>query len=255
MRNFFKYVLASMLGTLIIGIIFFFLSLGMISAFVSLAKQERVVEIKNNSVIELPLDKPIKDRKPSMPFLNLRFLTLRPESFIGLNDILDNIEKEKKDPKIKGLFLDLSSVQAGIGTIDEIRNALLDFRESGKFIISYSDFYLQPAYYLASVADEIYLNPEGILYLKGLRVELMFFAESVKKLGIEPQIVRHGKFKSAVEPYTEKSMSDENRLQIKNFMGSIWQYMVDSISKERNVIPEKINQLAHKLELWNPAPS
>ncbi|MBN2215193.1 MAG: signal peptide peptidase SppA [Bacteroidales bacterium] len=251
MGNFFKYVLASMLGTLVVLIIFFFISMLMISAFVSLAKQDKVVEIKNNSVFTLTLDKPIKDRKPSMPFLNIGFPSLRPETFIGLNDILDNIEKAKKDPKIKGIFLDLSSLQAGIGTIDEIRNALIDFRESGKFIISYGDFYLQPTYYLASVADEIYINPEGILFLKGLRVELMFFTETFKKLGIEPQVVRHGEFKSAVEPFTEKSMSDENRLQVKAFMGSIWQYMVDNISKERNVEPEKINKLVDRLELWN----
>lgn len=252
MRNFFKYVLASMLGTLIIAVIFFFISLLMISAFVSLAKQDKVVDIKNNSVFSLTLDKPIKDRKPSMPFLNLGFPSLRPETFIGLNDILDNIEKAKKDPKIKGIFLDLSSIKAGIGTIDEIRNALIDFRQSGKFIISYSDIYLQPSYYLASVSDKIYMSPEGILFFKGLRVELMFFSETFKKLGIEPQIFRHGKFKSAVEPYTEKSMSDENRLQIKAFMGSIWEYMVKNISDKRNVSPVKINQLADKLELWDP---
>jgi protease-4 len=252
MRNFFKYVLASMLGTLIIAVIFFFISLLMISAFVSLAKQDKVVDINNNSVFSLTLDKPIKDRKPSMPFLNFGFPSLRPETFIGLNDILDNIEKAKKDPKIKGIFLDLGSVQAGIGTIDEIRNALIDFRQSGKFIISYGDIYLQPSYYLASVSDEIYMSPEGFLLLKGLRVELMFFSETFKKLGIEPQIFRHGKFKSAVEPYTEKSMSDENRLQIKAFMGSIWEYMVKNISDERNISTVKINQLADKLELWNP---
>ncbi len=252
MRSFFKYVFASMLGTLIVGIIFFFLTMGIITAFVSLAKQEKVVEIKNNSVLTLTLNKPIKDRKPSVPFLNFRFLSFRPQSYIGLNDLLDNIEKAKNDPKIKGIFLDLISIQAGIGTIEEIRNALLDFKESGKFIISYSDIYLQPAYYLASIADEIYLNPEGMLFMKGLRVEMMFFSETFKKLGIEPQIVRHGEFKSAVEPFVDKSMSEENRLQIKAFMGSIWQYLVSNISLERNVSPERINQLADRLELWNP---
>lgn len=253
MKSFFKYVLASMLGMLIVGMIFFFLSLGIMSAFISLAKQEKVVEIKDNSVLALSLDKVIKDRKPSMPFLNFRFLSFKPESSIGLNDLLDNIEKAKTDAKIKGIYLDLSSIHAGIGTIDEIRNALLDFRSSGKFIISYSDLYQQPAYYLASVADEIYMNPEGIFYLKGLRVELMFFMETFKKLGIEPQVVRHGEFKSAVEPFIEKRMSDENRMQIKAFMGSIWDYLVDNISKERNVSPEKINRMADKLELWDPS--
>ncbi len=252
MRNFFKYMLASMLGMLIVGIVFFFLSLGIISAFVSLATKEKVAEIKNNSILALTLDKPVMDRKPAIPLLNFRFLSFKPESYIGLNDLLENIEKAKKDPKIKGIYLDLSAIQAGVGTIDEIRNALLDFKESDKFIVSYGDIYLQPAYYLASVADEVYLNPEGILLLKGLRVELTFFMETFNKLGIEPQIVRHGKFKSAVEPFIDKSMSDENRVQIRAFMGSIWQYLVSNISAERNVSPEKINQLADKLELWNP---
>jgi protease-4 len=251
MKSFLKYVLASIVGTLIVGIILFVFSMGMIGAFVSLAKQEKVVEIKNNSILALNLDKPIKDRKPTMPFINLKFLAFKPESFIGLNELLDNIEKAGSDPKIEGIYLDLSSIQAGVGTIEEIRNALLVFKESGKFIISYSDFYLQPSYYLASVADKIYMNPEGMLYLKGLRVEILFFKGIFDKLGIEPQIVRHGKFKSAVEPFIEKSMSDENRLQIKAYMGSIWKHMVNNISGQRNISPETINRLADKLDLWN----
>lgn len=252
MKSFLKYVLATITGTLIVGIILFFIFFGIISAFVSLAKQDKTVEIKKQSILMLNLDKQIYDRKPSAPLFRPSFTSLMPESALGLNELLANIKKAGNDANIEGIFLNLSSIQAGIGTIEEIRNALKEFRDSGKFVISYSDYYNQSSYYLASISDKIYMNPVGVLYLKGLRAELMFFQGAFNKLGIEPQIIRHGKFKSAVEPLINKSMSEENRIQIKAYMGSIWNHIVDNISSERQILPSMLNSLADKLELSDP---
>ena len=177
---------------------------------------------------------------------------MKPQPIIGLTELINNIDKAKEDPKIEGIYLELTNLAAGVATVDEIRNALLDFKESGKFVICYSNLYTQSTYYLGSVADEVYLNPEGMIYMKGLNMQIEFFKGTFEKLGIEPEVFRHGEFKSAVEPLIDKKMSDANRIQIKSFMGSIWQYVVANIAKQRHVSTERINLLADRLELWNP---
>ena len=247
MKSFFKYVLATVLGIILSSILLFFIVIGGIGAMVS--SQDQPVKIKPNTVLHVMLDQPIMDRSNNNPFENFDFSSFKPETQLGLNDILKNIEKAKTDPNIKGIYLDLTVIPTGIATIEEIRNALIDFKESGKFLISYSDSYTQPTYYLASVADKVYMNPEGILMFVGLRSEIMFFKEALDKLGIEPQIIRHGSFKSAVEPLMYKQMSKENRLQIETFMGSIWDHVLKGISEERNISIKKLNELADNLTL------
>ncbi len=251
MKNFLKYLLASIIGTLLVALIMFFVFIGSISALI--AKQEKSFETKNNSIFALKLDKPIKDRKPSFPFHISPFGrgNSMTEPVLGLNEILDNIEKAKTDDKIKGIYLELSEIQAGIATIKEIRDAILDFKESGKFVISYSDAYNQTSYYLASASDKIYMNREGLLYLTGMRAQLVFFKELFEKWGFQPHVVRHGKFKSAVEPFINKEMSEENRQQIKTYMGSIWNHIVNEICEMRNIEPGKLNLLADNLKLWD----
>jgi protease IV len=135
---------------------------------------------------------------------------------------LNNIKKAKTDDNIRGIFIEVSIPQAGIATLGEIREALLDFRETGKFVIAYAGSYSQAAYYLASAADQVYLTPTGLVQLTGLRSETMFYKGALEKLGLEPQIIRHGKFKSAVEPFMYDSMSDESREQVMSYLGSIW---------------------------------
>ena len=247
MKSFFKYLLASVLGVLVAGLLMFLILLGGIGAMVS--SQDQVLKIEPNTILHVELSQPIMDRSNNNPMEGFDFSTLRPAPQLGLNDILTNIKKAKTDPNIDGIYLDLTFIAAGIGTIEEIRNALLDFKESGKFILSYSDNYTQPTYYLASVSDKIYLNPEGLMILVGLRSEIMFYKDALKKLGVEPQIIRHGKFKSAVEPYLYNKMSDDNRKQIMVYMGSIWNHILEDISKERNISVEKINELADNLTL------
>ncbi|MBU8892250.1 MAG: signal peptide peptidase SppA [Bacteroidales bacterium] len=247
MKSFFKYLLASVLGVLVAGLLMFLILLGGIGVMVS--SQEQQVKIKSNTILHIELSQPIMDRSNKNPMEGFDFSTLKPAPQLGLNDILSNIKKAKTDPNIDGIYLDLTFISAGIGTVEEIRNALIDFKESGKFIISYSDNYTQPTYYLASISDKVYLNPEGLMILVGLRSEIMFYKEALEKLGVEPQIIRHGKFKSYVEPYMYNKMSDENRKQVMAYMGSIWNHILEDISKERNISVEKINELADNLTL------
>lgn len=245
MKSFFKYLLASILGVIISMVLLFFIFAGIIGAMVSSA--DKAVEVKDNSVLYINLDKEIVDRASDSPFQGIDFTTFSPTSSLGLNKILKALENAKEDTKIKGIFMEFESVGAGAATVEEIRNALLDFKTSGKFIVSFSDVYSQKAYYLASVSDKIYLNPEGMVEWMGLRSEIMFYKNTLEKLGVEVQILRHGKFKSAVEPFMLDKMSPENREQQLTYMGSIWNHWVDGISKARSIKPEELNRLANQM--------
>ena len=249
MKSFFKYLLASVLGVLLAGFLMLFIIIGGIGAMVS--SQDQAVKIKSHTVLHMQLDRPIMDRSNKNPMESFDFSSFKPVTKLGLNDILKNLNKAKNDSDIDGIYLDLTFIPTGIATIEEIRNALINFKESGKFILAYADTYTQATYYLASVADKIYLNPEGILTFVGLRSEIMFFKDAMAKLGVEPQIIRHGKFKSAVEPFMYKKMSEENREQIMTYMGSIWNNMLDGISNERKISIKTLNELADNLTLKN----
>ncbi|MDR1341159.1 MAG: signal peptide peptidase SppA [Prevotellaceae bacterium] len=242
MKNFFKMLLASILGMVIVNILVFVI---LLSAVAMIGYTEPVA-VKNNSILKISLDKPLEDRSgiPSIDIFNLKV-----ESNLGLNNVLYGIEQAKHDNRIKGVFLELSSVNAGIASVEEIRDALLSFKESGKFILAYSENYSQKAYYLATVADKIYLNRFGGIDFTGMSSKLTFFKGLTDKLGIDMQIVRHGKFKSAVEPFTLNRMSDENREQIKSYMGSIWNFILQAVSISRDIKIEDLNRIANKLEL------
>jgi protease-4 len=251
MRSFLKYLLASILGVIIASLIIFLVTLGIISVIV--ASQDKTVKIGDNTILQLKLNAPIHDRKSSLPMLVYNITSFRTDNQIGLNDILNNITNASKDEHIRGIFLDLSGINAGIATVEEIRNALIDFRKSGKFIVAFSDSYSQKAYYLASAADKIYMNPGGSVDFIGLSAEIMFYKKALEKLDIKPEIIRHGKFKSAVEPFMYDKMSPENREQIHTYVGSIWDHMVQKISESRHVPAEKLNLFADSLMLWNNA--
>ena len=215
-----------------------------------LIPKEEVVVVKDNSVLKIEFKDPILDRTSDNPFSDIDLLNSSTEGSVEFKDILDNIEKAKNDDKIKGIYLNFSSVNAGFSQIEEIRNKLLDFKESGKFIYSYADSYSQSAYYLASVSDKIALNPEGIIELKGLSAEIMFYKGLMDKLGIEAQIIRHGKFKGAVEPFMYNQMSNENREQIEKLLNSISDYMIDGIATEREgITSEEIHKMINNMYL------
>ncbi len=247
MKSFLKYLLASILGVLLAGLIMFFIFFGIISAIVS--SQDKPFQVKPHSILMLKIDQPIVDRKPSLPLPGLDLGIFGVGYQIGLNDLLNNINKASKDSNICGIYLQLSTLQAGVGTVQEIRNALTDFKKSGKFIVSYGDYYSESAYYLASASDKVFMNPVGDLNFNGLSVEVMFFKKALEKLDVEPQIIRHGKFKSAVEPLINDRMSKENREQIETYAGSIWKNIVDEISLQRGIPADKVNSLADKMSL------
>ena len=215
-----------------------------------LIPKEEVVVVKDNSVLKIEFKDPVLDRTSENPFSDIDLLNSSTEGSVEFKDILDNIEKAKNDDKIKGIYLNFSSVNAGFSQIEEIRNKLFDFKESGKFIYSYADSYSQSAYYLASVSDKIALNPEGIIELKGLSAEIMFYKGLMDKLGIDAQIIRHGKFKGAVEPFMYNQMSNENREQIEKLLNSISDYMIDGIATEREgITSEEIHKMINNMYL------
>jgi len=249
MKTFFKFLLASILGFFIASFLCFIIFFGIIGAMMS--SSDKLVEVKENSILYINMNKEIVDRASNNPFNGLSLASLQPKTALGLNDILKAIENAKVDSKIKGIFMEVDAVNAGAASVNEIRNALVDFKESGKFIISYSDLYSQKAYFLSSVADKIFLNPEGLVDWIGLRAEVMYYKNILAKIGVEPQIIRHGKFKSAVEPFMLDKMSPENREQISTFIGSIWNHWVDGISKSRSISVAELNRFADEMMIRN----
>ena len=239
---------ASILGFFISLIVVFFLFLGLVSSLMSFAEKE-VVTVADNTVLLVKLNQPIPERTSSNPFSTTNIFDLTPSKALGLNDILESIDKAKTDSRIKGIYLQMSHIPSGISTIEEIRSALEEFKKSDKFIICYAEIFSQSAYYLASVADEIYFNPEGMMLFKGLNAQVMFYKGLFEKLSVEAQIVRHGKFKSAVEPYTEEKMSKESKAQTKKYLDRIWNLMLGSISESRGMSVEELNDMADHLEI------
>lgn len=251
MKQFFKFMFASMLGFLLMSVILFFLFIGMIASLAAFMEKEEVA-VAENTVLHIKFDSEIRDRASEDPFSNIDFATMTPTSSLGLNEILKNLDKASKDPNIKGIYLDLSSIQTGFANTQEIRRALLSFKESGKFIVAYGETYSQSAYYLASVADKIYLNPEGMLDFMGVSAELMFFKGTLEKLDIDMQIIRHGKYKSAVEPFMLDKMSPENREQMMALINGVWAEVLEGVSQSRNIRKDELNRIADNILIRSP---
>ena len=225
------------------------ISLGVIAA---ISSGDNNTNIKENSILKITLDNPIVDRSLDNPF-NFDILNFESEQKIGLIEILNNIEKAKNDDRIKGIYMNTEFPNADMATIEEIRNKLIEFKkETNKFIIAYCEIYTQKGYYISSVADKIYLNPEGGLQFTGLAYEGMFFKNALEKLEIEPQIIRHGKFKAAVEPYILEKMSDENRKQVNKFLNSIWNNVLNNIANIRKLDQNDLFQIVENMKIQKP---
>jgi protease-4 len=223
-------------------------SIIIIFSIVAASGDSKEVQLDKPYVLRLELNGEIQDRVEEMPF-DLSEITGQDVNILGLNDILANIKKAKTDENIKGIYIEIGMISAGFATREEIRNALLDFKESGKFITTYSEIYTQGSYYLASVADYICMYPEGGMELRGLNSTIPFFTNALKKMGIEPQVIRHGKFKSAVEPFMLTEMSDENREQIETYMGSIWEHFLKNVASDRELTKDRLNEITENLEI------
>lgn len=252
MRQFLKFTLATIVGVFLASILSMFILFGIAGAIGS--SSEKVTEVSENSVYQLDLEGTLVDRSEENPFSGAfaEALGQDEQKVIGLDDVLANIQKAKKNENIKGIYLKGGMLMGGFASIKEIRDALVDFKKSGKFVVAYADNYMQKNYYLATVADKILINPQGMVELKGLSAELMFFKNTLDKLGIEMQVVKVGTYKSAVEPYINTKMSDANREQVSIFLGSIWKNMVGEISKSRKISPENLNLYADEMMMFQP---
>jgi len=248
MKQFFKFVLATMVGIIIISCIGILIIIGIVVA----ASGDKHIEVDSNSVLHIALNNSIPERTPNNPLSGLGFLGIDGDKSIGLNDILANIKKAKTDSNIKGIFLDQSYMLSGQATTEEIRNALIDFKKSGKFIIAYSEVYTQSFYYLASVADKVYINPKGMFDFRGFSSQITFLKGALDKLGIEAQIIKVGTYKSAVEPLILTKMSDANRMQVNSYLGSLYDYYLTGISNSRKISKDSLFNLANNLRIQFP---
>jgi protease-4 len=248
MREFFKYVLATFVGITISFVVIFMIFIAFISlSFSSLEEDEHVV-VSNNSVLYLNLDQTISERTPKKSFID-KFIGGDEEHTIGFYDLIKALKVAQSDDNIEAVFINVSSPNAGMATMLEVRNAIIDFKKSKKPIIAYSEVYTQGAYYLASAADKVYLNPQGALEFKGFSSELTFFKGALDKLGIEAQIIRVGNYKSAVEPFINTKMSDYNRKQVTAYVGGLYQTFLKGISESRHISTDSLYNIANDYKI------
>lgn len=251
MKQFFKFTLASLVGTILTLLIVFFILSGIVASMASFA-EKKTVTVKDNSVLKIELSKPIPERTPINPFDKFNFNGLDELNVLGLNDIKDQIERARTDDKIEGIYLDVSVIQSRMATLESIRNSLKDFKESGKFIVAYSDVLSQKAYYLASLADKIYLSPSGMMDFRGMSMNVMFYKGLLEKLDVDMQVVRYGEYKSAVEPFLLDEMSEANKEQSMKYISGIWDHTLQGIKDQRDVTIDRLNIIADSMLLREP---
>lgn len=239
MKDFIKNVLATMVGMfgffIVMGVI------GMMSIIGMIASGNAAQNVEKNSVFVLNLSGTVSEQGSENP---LSMFTGDNSLNSGLNDILSSIKKAKANDDIKGIYIEAGALAANYATLQEIRNALADFRKSGKWIVAYGDFYTQGAYYVASVADKVYINPKGIVDWHGIGAQTMFYKDFMAKFGVKWEVVKVGTFKSATETFTEEKMSDANRLQTKTFIDGTWRNVCDAVSKSRGISVDSLNSYA-----------
>ena len=249
--KFLRELLAVILGVFIAGGIMFFVFMAIISASASSFTEDDKVVVNSNSVLELNLERPIKDDyNVTDPFADV--FGGGDNDMLEMHEIISAIENAKTDNNIKGISINTLYINGGVSQTQTIRDKLLEFKESGKFITAYADFYTQKNYYLSSVADSIYINPVGGADFRGLSSEVLYFKDFQEKYGIKMEVIRHGKYKSAVEPFLTDQMSEANREQITSFLKSIWSEMVSDMAESRNKSSEEINSIADNLLIRNP---
>lgn len=251
MKSFFKTLLASTLGVIIGSVILMVLSIIIFAGVISAMGSSETYNLKDKTILKIELEGNLAERSDSNPISKLMG---NPES-IGLEDILDAIQKAKDSDEIKGIYIKAGALTGGLANIDPIRNALLDFKTSGKFIVAYADNYMQNTYYIASVADKVIMNPRGSFDFRGISSNLIFTKNFSDKLGIKYQVFKVGTFKSAVEPYIQDKMSDANRLQRTSYLNDIWSHMLAGISDSRKISVDQLNTYADRCLTFMPADS
>ena len=248
MKDFFKFTFASMLGVVLAGIVFTIL--GIVTMVGMVASSDTETTVNENSIFVLDMNGTLTERVQENP---LQGLMGEDYQAYGLDDILTSIQKAKDNENIKGIYLQAGTMEAACASLEEIRQALKDFKESGKFIVAYGDNYSQGMYYLASVADKVIVNPQGTIAWQGLVSQTVFFKDLLKKIGVEMEIFKVGTYKSAVEPFIATEMSDANREQITAFMNSTWKRLLEDISASRGMSEGELNKCADDFMMLSPA--
>lgn len=248
MKTFLKMLLATILG---VGILFFLLFV-IIASIASMGEEKVLVE--ENSILKLNLNVSIHERSEDNPFESFNPISGKPQNSIGLNDLKASLKHAKNDSKIKGIYLNAGIPMAGHASLKEIRNALLDFKSSGKFIYSYSEILTQKGIYICSVADSVLVNPEGFMEWKGLNASVSYYQNALAKLGLKPEVLRAtgNKYKSAVEPYLRQDMSPENRNQLSSLLHSIWYTYRKDVGESTGISMEMLDSLANNFAITNP---
>lgn len=244
-RKFWRIVFGTMVGFFLSCIIVSILSMFMFAAMIASMGTTSTVSVKDNSILKLDLQKNISEQSEDNPFdMFGDEFSQYYQSSIGLDDILACIKSAANDPKIKGIYINSESVGAAPATLKEIHDALMEFKTSGKFIYAYADSYAQGGYYLSSVADKVTMSTTGLIQFKGIAMQVMFYKGLIDKLDVDIQVIRHGKFKSAVEPFLTDKMSDANREQMTLLANTLWNTMVDDIAASRKLSTEEVNNIA-----------
>ncbi|MCE9079332.1 signal peptide peptidase SppA [Bacteroides thetaiotaomicron] len=251
MKDFLKFTLATVTGIILSSIVLFIIGMVTLFGIVSTADTETIV--KKNSVMMLDLNGVLVERTQESPLGILSQLFSDDSNTYGLDDILSSIKKAKENENIKGIYLQASMLGTSYASLQEIRNALLDFKESGKFIIAYGDSYTQGLYYLSSVADKVLLNPKGMIEWKGIASAPLFYKDLLQKIGVEMQVFKVGTYKSAVEPFISTEMSPANREQVTAFINSIWEEVTQGVSASRSLPVDSLNALADRMLMFYPA--
>jgi len=251
MKDFLKFTLATVTGIILSSIVLFII--GMVTLFGIMAASDTETIVKKNSVMILDLNGTLVERTQEDPLGILSQLFNDDSNTYGLDDILSSIKKAKENEDIKGIYLQANSLGTSYASLQEIRNALLDFKESGKFVIAYADSYTQGLYYLSSAADKVLLNPKGMIEWRGIASTPLFYKDLLQKIGVEMQVFKVGTYKSAVEPFTATEMSPANREQVTAFINSIWSQVTEGVSASRNIPIDSLNAYADRMLMFYPA--
>ncbi|MDR2130966.1 MAG: signal peptide peptidase SppA [Odoribacteraceae bacterium] len=253
MKKFFTYLLATITGVILVNLFFFILFFAIIAGIGSMSFQKASVAIKSNSILELSFDETITDRESGNPLETFDPFSFSHHSTLGLNTLLKKINAAASDDRISGIYLNLQDIDGGLSTVEEVRAALLEFKKSGKFIYSYSNLgYSQTSYYLATTADSLFINPNASLLLTGLSATVAYYKDMLQKFGVSPEVVRVGKFKSAVEPFLDNKMSEANREQLSVYLNSRWANIVKGIADGRKIPAERVNRLTDEFRFYSP---
>ncbi|WP_071144955.1 signal peptide peptidase SppA [Bacteroides ihuae] len=248
MKDFFKFTLATVTGIILTSIVMFVI--GIVTVFSLVSASDSEITVKKNSVMMLDLKGQLVERSSKNIF---KEIFSNEDPTYGLDDILSSIKKAKENDNIKGIYVEASSLGASFASLQEIRDALKDFKTSGKFVVAYSDGYSQGLYYLSSVADKVLLNPKGMIEWRGLASQPIFFKDLLSKIGVEMQIFKVGTYKSAVEPFSATEMSPANREQVGEYIGSIWHQVLSDVSASRKIKIDSLNTYADRMLMLHPS--